>query len=166
MYSILGYSQGFLLLNIFRSGLKQRRHKMAEIEAVGEEVNPHKGEDNYQAWFNNSKLTYDKTLEQVTKNSERSSDFGMQVGNVALQALQNAVETANLIGKNAADNANLASKHGLNNFALSVNKQWNMDVPEAASQVEVLKAVGVNQETIGAIQAAVASAIADALKKA
>ena len=36
---------------------------MAEVEAVGEEVNPHKGEDYYQAWFTKGKLTYDKTLE-------------------------------------------------------------------------------------------------------
>ena len=150
---------------------------MAEIEAVGEEVNPHKGEDNYQTMFNNGKLLFDKTLEIVTKNSERSSDFGMQVGNVALQALQNAVETANLVGKNAATNANLvntnasnnadlASKHGLNNFALSVNKQWNTDIPEAAAEVDMLKASGMNQDSVAAIQAAVAAAIAEALSKA
>jgi len=150
---------------------------MAGIEAVGEEVNAHKGEDNYQAWFANNKLTYDKTLEQVMKNSERSSDFGLQVGSVALQALQNAVETANLVGKNAASNANLvntnaagnadlAAKHGLNNFALSVNKQWNQEIAEAAAEVDILKASGMNQGLIGAIQAAVAAAVTEALTRA
>jgi len=145
-----------------------------EVEAVGEEVNPHKGEDNYQVLFNNGKLTYDKFLEVVSKNSERSSDFGLQVGNVALQALQNAVETANLVGKNAAasanlvntnaaNNADLASKHGLNNFALSVNKQWNQDIAEAAAEVDILKTSGMNNDMLGAIRAAVAVAVAEAL---
>ena len=136
---------------------------MADVEAVGEEVNPHKGEDNYQAWFTNGKLTYDKTLEIVTKNSERSSDFGLQVGNVALQALQNAVETANIVGKNAADNSNLASKHGLNNFALSVDRQWNKEIAEAGAEVDILRTSGMNNDILGAIRAAVAVAVAEAL---
>ena len=133
-------------------------------QPAGEEINPRKGEDNYQLLFSNQKMTYDKFLEIISKNSERSSDLGQQVNTVALQALQNAVETANLVGKNAAVNVDLCTKHGLNNFALSVNKQWNLDVPEAAGQVEVLKAVGMDQATIAAIQAVVAAAVAQALK--
>jgi len=139
---------------------------MAETDTnqpAGEEINSRKGEDNYQTLFNNSKLTYDKFLEIVTKNGDRSSDFNLQVNNVALQSLQNAVETANMVGKNAATNMDLATKHALNNFAISVNKQWNLEVPEAASQVEVLKAVGSNSQAIAAIQAAVADAVAQAL---
>ena len=139
---------------------------MAETDTnqpAGEEVNPRKGEDNYQTLFNNSKLTYDKFLDIVSSTSVRSSDFNVQVNNVALQALQNSVETANMVSKNAAINMDLATKHALNNFAISVNKQWNLDIPEAASQVEVLKAVGMDSQSIAAIQAAVATAVTQAL---
>jgi len=140
---------------------------MAETDTnqpAGEEINVRKGEENHQVLFNNAKLTYDKFLDIISKNSERSSDIGLQVGNIAVQALQNAVESANILAKNTLVNVDLANKHALNNFAISVNKQWNLDVPEAASQVEVLKAVGMNSSTVAAIQAAVAAAVNEALK--
>ena len=133
------------------------------VQPAGEEVNARKGEDNYQAWFTNGKLTYDKFLQMITANGERSSDFDLQVKNVAVQALQNAVESANILSKNTLVNVDLGNKHALNNFAISVNKQWNLDVPEAASQVEVLKATGMNQATIAAMQTMIVAAVDAAL---
>jgi len=139
---------------------------MAELlPESGEEINPRKGEDNYQILFNNAKLTYDKFLDIISRESVRSSDHSAQLNNIAVQHLQNAVENANLISKNSIVNLDLCDKHAMNNFALSVNKLWNLEVPEAASQAEVLKAVGMDQATIAAIQAAVVAAVQNAVAK-
>ena len=57
------------------------------------------------AWGTNAKKTYDD-MEQIT-NAQH---------NIGNQALQNAVETANLVGKSAVNHMNLA-----------VDRQWNID---------------------------------------
>ena len=133
------------------------------VQPAGEEINGRKGENQYEAWFQNGKLTYDKFLQMITASGEKSADFDVQVKNVAVQALQNAVENANILSKNTLVNVDLGNKHALNNFALSINKQWNLDVPEAASQVEVLKATGANSATIAALQVMIIDAVKAAI---
>jgi len=137
---------------------------MAE-EPIGEEVNARKGEDNYQSSFNDAKLTFEAFLDQVLETAKRSSDVGVQVNTVALQALQNAVETANMVGKNAVINMDAATKQQIQHRDIAVNKQWNIEPSESASQVEILKAVGMDSATIAGIQAAFVKAISDALGK-
>ena len=128
---------------------------MAEDTSV-EESNARKGEDNYQTLFNNSKMTYDKMFELIALG-------GQQLNNVALQALQNAVETANLVGKQAVNNADLTAKGAINAQAISNNKMWNLEVTEAASEAGVLRAAGLDGVTYASIQGAVAAAVSKAL---
>jgi len=129
----------------------------------GEEVNPRKGEDNYQNLFNNSKLTYDKFLDLITRDSHRSSDHGAQMNHIAMQALQNAVENANMLAKNNLTNADLLNKHSMNNFAVATDRMWNLEVTEAASMSSLLKASGMNQATIAAIQSLIVKTVQDTL---
>lgn len=103
----------------------------------------------------NMKRTYDEyqnaSLESVKQNqsyvqkilSDAQSNFNTQQ-NIATQALQNAVETANMVGKQAVRHSDIA-----------IDRQWNVD--EVASLV-------ANTSTFkDAIAAAVAAAVNEAL---
>lgn len=107
--------------------------------------------------LSNMKRTYDEyqqaSLESIKQNqsyvqkilSDAQAHFNTQQ-NVANQALQNAVETANMVSKQAVRHADIA-----------IDRQWNVD--EVASLV-------ANTSTMkDAIAAAVAAAVNDALVK-
>jgi len=104
----------------------------------------------------NMKRTYDEyqqaSLESIKQNqsyvqkvlSDAQSHFNTQQ-TIATQALQNAVETANMVSKQAV-------RHG----DLAIDRQWNVDeVAQLVAQVSTFK---------DAIAAAVAAAVNEALK--
>lgn len=76
-----------------------------------------------------------------------------QVNNIALQALQNAVETANLVGKGAAEKSDLNGK-------LAINKCWNVEAEEAAGISTILSSTDV------VALKAIAAYIVEAMQKA
>ena|SRR3990167_1417832 len=104
-----------------------------------------------EAWFANIKKTYDEfqheSLESIRRNrtaidkivtDAQQNDNTRQ--NVANQALQNAVETANMVGKQAIRQGDIA-----------VDRQWNLDeVSTVAARSNVFS---------DAIAAAVAKAV-------
>jgi hypothetical protein len=154
--------------------------KEREFQRTASEINPQKGEDNYQAWFNNSKLTYDTHLDLLATQARRSQDHydsivtgerthRGELERVSLQALQNAVETANMIGKqavrgseNAIETANLRGKDALRHSQLATDQQWNMEPSEAAGEGALLREL-VSQPAMAAIQAAIVKAVNDAV---
>jgi hypothetical protein len=165
--------------------------KEREFQRSHTEANPQKGEDNYQAWFanqkntydawfNNSKLTYDTHLDLLATQARRSQDHydaivtgerehRAELERVSLQALQNAVETANMVGKqvvraqeNAIETANLRGKDAVRHSQIATDQQWNMEPSEAAGEGALLREL-ISQPVMSAIQAAVAKAVTDAL---
>jgi len=83
--------------------------------------------DNSQILFGNFKRTYDEyqqeSLESIKRNRSYvdkvlgdAQQYDNQRQNVANQALQNAVETANMVGKQAV-------RHG----DVAIDRQWNVD---------------------------------------
>jgi len=58
--------------------------------------------------FTNAKRTYDAYQELGLESARRSRIQFDQLANVALQALQNAVETANIIGKQSIGHRDIA----------------------------------------------------------
>lgn len=110
-----------------------------------------------EAWFSNVKRTYDE-YQQVSLDHIRQNDAYIQKvisdaqadtvekRNIANQALQNAVETANMISKQAV-------RHG----DIAIDRQWNVD--------EVAQLVAKTVVSLDAIAAAVAGKVADALKE-
>ena len=87
-----------------------------------------------KAWFANMKRTYDEyqqeSLESIKRNRSYvdkvlsdAAQYDNQRQVIANQALQNAVETANLVGKQCVRHADIA-----------IDRQWNLD-----EQVEALK---------------------------
>jgi len=148
-----------------------------EFQRSFSEGNPQKGEDNYQAWFQNGKLTYDTTLDLLSTTARRSQDHydaivtgerehRAELERVSLQALQNAVETANMVSKqvirhqeNAIETANLRGKDAVRHSQIATDQQWNLEPSEAAGENLVLN----SQTSIDAISAAIAAAVTKAL---
>lgn len=109
-----------------------------------------------ESWFANIKRTYDEmqheSLESIRRNRSYvdkvlsdAQQHDNQRQTIANQALQNSVETANMVGKQAVRHSDLA-----------FDRQWNVDeVAELVANTSVFK---------DAIAAAVAAAISEALK--
>jgi len=104
-----------------------------------------------QNLYNNMKRTYDEyqheSLESIRRNRSyvdkvlsdaQQNDNSKQ--NLATQALQNAVETANMVSKQAVRHADIA-----------IDRQWNVD--------EVAQLVAKTPVFLDAIAAAVAAAV-------
>jgi len=70
----------------------------------------------FRAWGANVKRTYDEFQDVSLTAARRSQVEYDAVRNVSLQALQNAVETANMIGKQAVAHRDLA-----------IDREWNVD---------------------------------------
>lgn len=114
-----------------------------------------------EAWFANVKRTYDEFQDlQLTKarNAETVSHRTDQQGithdgnlhNLATQALQNAIETQNMVAKQAV-------RHG----DLSIDHQWNLEPSEAAAEATVLPAA-----TIEALRTLMVESVGQAVKQA
>ena len=133
-----------------------------EFQRMATEANPQKGENEYEAWFSNQKLTYDNFLEILAAQARRGQthydtlmvgerEHSAELKRVSLQALQNSVETANMVGKQAVRHTDIA-----------IDRQWNREPAEAAAETTELREV-LNEPAIHAISAAVVKAVADAL---
>jgi hypothetical protein len=115
--------------------------------------------DNAGMLFMNEKRTYDEyqqeSLESIKRNRtyvdkilSDAHGYDMGARNIANQALQNAVETANMVGKQAV-------RHG----DLSIDRQWNVD--EAGyTAADILKAAGSDTTTLKAIVAEILAEMA------
>ena len=112
-----------------------------------------------EAWATNLKRTYDEyqevSLESIKRNRSivdkivsDAQQYDNQRQVIANQSLQNAVETANMVGKQASRHADIA-----------IDRQWNVD----EQGYQVAKILG--QPYVDAIKAAVSIAIAEAVKK-
>ena len=112
-----------------------------------------------EAWFANVKRTYDEyqheSLESIKRNrayvdkvlsDAQQSDNVRQ--NIANQALQNAVETANMVGKQATRHSDIA-----------IDRQWNID--EQGYTAQKILAAMQDPEIIAAMAAAIAKTMTD-----
>ncbi len=112
--------------------------------------------------FANIKRTYDEyqqeSLESIKRNRSivdklvsDAQQYDNQRQVIANQALQNAVETANMVGKQAV-------RHG----DIAIDGQWN-PVQQGAGDTLTARAVSIDDVSLKAIGAVVAAAVADAL---
>jgi hypothetical protein len=109
--------------------------------------------------FSNQKRTYDEyqqeSLESIKRNRSYvdkilsdAHSYDNQARNVANQALQNAVETANMVGKQAV-------RHG----DIAIDNQWN-PIQQGAADTMTVRAVSLDDAALKAIGAIVANAMA------
>lgn len=138
------------------TGVSATETRMEDI-ASGERLTK-ESMDNAGILFMNQKRTYDEyqheSLESVRRNRSYVDkvladihEYSMGKQNIANQALQNAVETANMVGKQAV-------RHG----DLSIDRQWNVD-EQGYTVADILR----DQTFKDAIAAAVAAAVNEAL---
>ncbi len=136
-----------------------------EFETGSDEFFKHRSEVNAaqaDPWFANVKRTYDEyqqeSLESVRRNRSyvdkvlsdaQQHDNARQA--IANQALQNAVETANMVSKQAV-------RHG----DIAIDNQWN-PIQQGAGDTLTARAVSIDDTSLKAIGAVVAAAVADAL---
>jgi len=117
----------------------------ADSDIGGEEGHESLVHDQTSAWSANRKRTYDlhQTIDLEELNNKRhKADVLFQL---STQALQNAVETANLVGKQAVRHTDIA-----------IDREWNID------EVSNLSAkTGVQTD---ALASALAAAVADKIK--
>ena len=124
----------------------QRKHIEREFEV---------GKD--ESWFANIKRTYDEfqqeSLESIRRNRSYidktlgdAQQFDNQRQVISNQALQNAVETANMVSKQAVRHSDLA-----------IDREWNVD--------EVAALVAKTPVFLDALAAATAAAVAVAVNQ-
>lgn len=123
--------------------------------------------------FANSKRTYDEyqsvSLDAIGKNrahfdkliSDAQSADG-RTRDISIQALQNAVETANMVSKNALDGCNLANKQSIAHRDIAINTEWDTAAEVQATIITALTSPGVVQ----AMSVALATAMASITKNA
>ena len=110
---------------------------------LGREREYETGKD--ESWFANIKRTYDEylheSLDAIRKNStyiqrvlSSAAEYDSARQNIANQALQNAVETANMVAKqtvrhtdNTIETANLTGKQTTRHADVAIDRQWNVD---------------------------------------
>lgn len=118
-----------------------------EALAVVQALNPKAAEFFSNLVQANAKRTYDlhQSLDlaaQLGDNNHRAN-----VNNLAVQALQNAVETANMVGKQAVRHSDIA-----------IDRQWNVNETDYAA-AEILRSNTFKEAIAGAVAAAVAAVV-------
>ena len=114
--------------------------------------------------YANLKRTYDEyqqeSLESIKRNRSYvdkilsdAHSYDNQARNIANQALQNAVETANMVGKQAV-------RHG----DVAVDQHWN-PIQQGVADTLIVKAVQLDDASMKAIVAALAAAFTEAVTK-
>ena len=113
-----------------------------------------------EAWFSNIKRTYDEYQQESLESIKRNRSYidkiltdAQQYDNqrqvIANQALQNAVESANMVSKQAVRHSDLA-----------IDRQWNLDESSYIT-AQILKSEVFQQALAAAAAAAVASTVQD-----
>jgi hypothetical protein len=151
-------------------------------QAVGERIEDIGGGEAHEAALNaltqmnhlNMKRTYDAyqevSLESIKRNRtyvDKVLSDALQYDNqrqvIANQALQNAVETSNMVGKNAVVNLDNVQKQHTAHRDIATDGLWN-PVQQGAGDTLTARAVSIDDASLKAIGALVATALADALK--
>jgi hypothetical protein len=120
------------------------------------------------AWFSNQKRTFDAyqqaEMEQLRLQNQYLqkvlSDAGQQnnvLQNIVAQALQSAVTTSDMVAKNALETANMIGKQSVRHGDIAIDNEWN-PVQQSAGDSMLTKAVQLDDASVKAIAAALAAA--------
>lgn len=121
--------------------------------------------ENHRLLFLNSKRSYDEYQHESLESIKRNRSYVDKVladalsydnlkQQLSIQALQNAVETANMVGKQAVRHSDVAIDH-----------HWNLEPSEGAAEGVVMRSVTIDDASLKAIGAAVAAAVAAEINK-
>jgi hypothetical protein len=141
-----------------------------EFETFGSEAFGQSSIEKDRMVFLNQKRTYDAYLDLDLLRARHDARNSENVANIAQQALQNAVTTANAVAGQAVRIADLASDRQWNlnetdQMAAIIAKVLDNSVPLRSTDAALAKSTDTSVQ-IQAIAAAVAVAVAAALNKA
>jgi hypothetical protein len=116
-----------------------------------------------EAWFANIKRTYDEyqqeSLESIKRNRSvvdkilsDAQQYDNQRQVIANQALQNAVETANIVSKQSVRHSDIA-----------IDRQWNID-EQGYTAADVIKALSGDTTFQTALKDLIVMAVAEVVK--
>jgi len=74
---------------------------------------------------NTEDRTYDEMQSISLTSQHRSQEHFDNLNQLSVQALQNAIETANMVGKNALDSSNVTNKQTIAHRDLAMDRTWN-----------------------------------------
>lgn len=156
-------------------------------QAGGQTGQPNFGEREYEVgsdefWkgahgnlYNNMKRSYDEyqheSLESIRRNRSHvdvvlsnAESHNVRINQLAEQALQNAIETANMVGKGAVKFNDALDKQHLAHRDVATDATWN-PVQQGAGDALTARAVTIDDASLKAIGAAIAAALATALNQ-
>ena len=165
-------------------GRKNRRRKKNMLkddkdlnrERHADEVNYRKGEDNHGIIFANSKRTYDAYQDlDLTARMRSQTHFDEMLAqarrhaeeahNIVMQLAQNGVQQVNFGNNNVREIGHKDGLQATRHGDLSIDQQWNLEPSEGAAESTVLKAAGLNDSALKAINAMIIEAVGAAIKK-
>lgn len=123
----------------------------------------------------NAKRTYDeyqdaglaaiKQNQRVFEQSAANLQSQLaQLNNITLQHLQNAVSNANLINSNVAEASNKTNNRAGRADDVATDNLWN-PIQQGAADATLVRAISLDDASLKAIGAVVATALAEALAK-
>lgn len=113
--------------------------------------------------FLNAKRTYDVYQDLDLQTARQAAIEQSRLNQIAAQALQNAVETANMVGKQAVKHADVAADAMWNPVQQGASDMMT-GTAGAIGATPPLRAITIDDASLKAIGAVVAAAVADALK--
>ena len=132
----------------FEGSFKQATDINTE-EAYAHAVHESSGSDHFyeRVGRRNAKRTEDQAQSVDLLTTVGDMNQRQTLNNLATQALQNAIETANMVGKQAVRHSDLA-----------IDRQWNVNETDYAA-VEILRSNTFKEALAAAVAAAVAASV-------
>jgi len=146
----------------FETGTDEGFKNLSQLNGLLAQLNFLNGKRSYDEYQHESLegIRRNRTIVDKLVSDAQQHDNVRQ--NIANQALQNAVETSNLVGKNAVINLDNLQKQHTAHRDVATDNLWN-PVQQGAGDTLTARAVSIDDASLKAIGAAVAAALANAI---
>ena len=146
----------------FETGTDEGFKNLSQLNGMMAQLNFLNGKRSYDEYQHESLegIRRNRTIVDKLVSDAQQHDNVRQ--NIANQALQNAVETANMVGKNAVVNLDNVQKQHTAHRDIAADNLWN-PVQQGAGDTLTARAVSIDDASLKAIGAAVAAALATAI---
>lgn len=146
----------------FETGTDEAFKNLSQLNGILAQLNYLNSKRTYDEYQHESLRDIRSNATLVNRMATLATDHDGQVRNIAIQALQNAVETANVVGKNVLINLDNVQKQHTAHRDVATDNLWN-PIQQGAGDAVTARAVTIDDASLKAIGAAVAAALAAAL---
>ena len=146
----------------FETGTDEGFKNLSQLNGILAQLNYLNSKRSYDEYQHESLRDIRSNATLVNRMATLATDHDGQVRNIAIQALQNAVETANMVGKNAVVNLDNVQKQHTAHRDVATDNLWN-PIQQGTADAVTTRAITLDDASLKAIGAAVAAALASAL---